>query len=267
MTRTVFTLGGVTAALLLTACGGSSDSAESTQAVTPGPVATATASEGSWTGSIDTPLAGSRGLRAVVLPDGRFWMTYTRTDSGSVAGIVQGQGVLSGNTFTATDATLLSLEDDTGTRVDLTAGAVPQSSLAGTLALATDAPAVSLPSPANFSALYRLTSGQTLTLADLAGLYSGAITTAAGVETATVTIADSGVITGSSSAGCSIAGNAQAPASGTTFTVALNFGSEEACGANQAFAADGVLTLETHQVTMLALDAGKTNSFIFNGSK
>lgn len=265
MTRTVLTLGGVATALLLTACGGSSGSADSTQAVTPGP--TPTASEGSWTGSIDTPQEGSRGLRAVVLPDGRFWMTYTRLDSGGIAGILQGQGVLSGNTFTATDATLLSLEDDTGTRINLAAGAVPQSSLAGTLTLASEAPAVSLPSPAQFSALYQLTSGQNMTLADLAGLYNGNITTGAGVETASVTIAPDGTFSGSNSAGCSLAGSAQPPAGGNVFTVTLHFGSEAACGANLGIEADGVLTLETGQVTVLALDSGKTNSFIFNGSK
>lgn len=267
MTRTVFTLGSIATAFLLSACGGSSDSAPSTSTLPPGPTTTVTTSEGNWTGSIDTPLAGSRALRAVILPDGRFWMTYTRTDSGGVAGIVQGQGALSGNTFTATGATLLSLEDDTGTLIDLTAGAVPQSSLAGTLALASDAPAVSLPSPAHFSALYQLTSGTTLTLADLTGLYSGEITTGAGIETASVTIADTGAITGSNSAGCSLSGNAQAPAAGNAFTVTLRFGDEASCGANQAIESEGVLTLSSGQVTALALDSSKTNSFIFNGSK
>ncbi|MCC2636353.1 MAG: hypothetical protein K0Q68_72 [Moraxellaceae bacterium] len=264
-TRTVFTLGGFATALLLAACGGGSGSTESPNTITPGPVATA--SEGSWTGSIDTPQPESRGLRAVILPDGRFWMTYTGADSGSVAGIVQGQGALSGTTFTATDATLLSLEDDLSTRVDLAAGAVAQSSLTGTLTLAGDAPAVNLPSPAQFSALYQLSSGQTLTLADLAGVYSGDITTATGVDTATVTIAPDGTLSGSNSAGCSLAGNTVAPAGGNVFTVSLHFGDEAACGANQAIAAEGVLTLSTAQVTVLALDSSKTNSFIFNGSK
>lgn len=264
-TRTVFTLGSVATAFLLAACGGSSGSAASASALPTGPATTA--SEGSWTGSIDTPLADSRGLRAVILNDGRFWMTYTRTDSGSVAGIVQGQGALSGHTFTATDATLLSLEDNLPTRVDLAAGTVPQSSLAGTLTLATDAPAASLPSPATFSALYQLSSGHAVTLADLAGTYSGAITTGAGIDTATVTVVADGSFSGSNTAGCSLAGNTLEPAGGNVFTVSLHFGDEAACGANQSIAADGVLTLSAGQVTVLALDSGKTNSFIFNGSK
>lgn len=267
MTRNVLTLGGACAALLLSACNSSDSSpaAPATQVVTPPPAAAAT--EGSWSGSIDTPLPGSRGLRAVFLPDGNFWMTYTREGSGSIAGIIQGQGHSGDGGFSASDATLLSLEDNLPSRVNLTASAVAGSSLSGTLQRAGEAPVVTLPDPATFSALYELSSQHTVTLADLAGLYSGLVTNAAGTTSATVTVDATGHFSGSNSEGCSLSGDAVAPASGNVFTLTMRFGSEAACGANGGVEAGGVINLEAGQLTVLALDASHLNSFIFNGSR
>lgn len=266
MTRKVLTLGGACAALLLSGCGSSgSGTAPATPVVTPPPAAAA--SDGNWSGSVDTPLAGSRGLRAVFLSDGSFWMTYTREGSGSIAGIVQGQGHTTDGAFSASDATLLSLEDNLTTRVDLNASAVAQSSLGGTLLLAADAPVVTLPNPAAFSAVYDLSSRQTLTLADLAGNYTGVITNAAGTTSASVAVDTSGHFSGSNSDGCSLSGDASAPASGNVFNIALRFGDEAACAANSGVEANGVISLEANQITALALDSTRSNSFIFNGSR
>lgn len=267
MTRNVLTLGSACAALLLSACNdsGSSPAAPATQVVTPPPAAAA-AIEGSWNGSIDTPTAGSRGLRAVFLPDGNFWMTYTRADSGAIAGIIQGRGDNHDGGFSASGATLLSLEDNVDTRIELTASAVAQSALSGTLQLASAAPAVSLPDPSAFSATYAPSPQPAPTLADLAGLYSGLVTNASGTTSATVTIGAGGHFSGSNSEGCSLSGDAGAPA-GKVFTLTLRFGDEAACGANSGLEASGVLVYDANQVTVLALDGSRRNSFIFNGNR
>lgn len=264
MTRTVFALGSLGAALLLTACNGSSISGgDNPGTVTPPPAAFAAA--GSWAGTIGTPEAGSRIMKAVVTDDGSFWMVYNKADSGSVAGIVQGSGTITDGVYTVSGATLLSLEDNQQTTADLSADLVPQSSLIGTLTQAADGPAVALPTPAAFNALYQLASGQNLTLADLAGSYTGTITTKLGAESATVTIDDTGAITGSNDSGCTLTGQAEAQSQGNVFNVSVTFGSEDACALNKGVDVEGVVTLDVNKATAVAMDSAHTNSFIFTG--
>lgn len=263
MTRTVLAIGGLAATLLSAGCHNDSDS-PATSRKTPPPAAI-TGPEGSWSGTIDTPDPGSRQLHAVVLADGDFWMLYTRAGSGSVGGIVQGNGSSEDGVFRATAARLLSLEDDRAGSADLEARFVPGSSLGGTLTPVGEAGPVTLPAPATFSSLYQLAHRTALTLTDLAGHYSGIITTRAGAESANVTISEAGAIAGASSGGCSLAGQAAAEGQGNVFRFNVSFGNEAACGHNAATQVFGIVTLEVDKATAVAMDLARNNSFIFTG--
>jgi hypothetical protein len=221
-----------------------------------------TAAAGSWQGSIDTPNPGSRSVKAVVLPDGSFWMVYSLVGDASTAGIIRGTGSTDGSTFTVDDAALLSLEDGQQTTADVAATFTGQSAFNGSI---TQAGSTALPSPATFSSLYRTAFNQTLTLADLAGTYEGTITTTLGEETATLAIDTSGAIAGGSASGCTVAGQATAQPAGNVFNINATFGSEDACGDNKAVNVVGILSLEVDTATALALNGDNSNSFIFTG--
>lgn len=267
-TRTVLATGGLAATLLLGACHSDDPPAPATTGTPRTPATALTGAEGSWAGTIDTPAAGSRSLQAAVLADGSFWMVYSRAGSGGVAGIVQGTGTTTDGVFTADDATLLSLEDGglAGT-ADLSATFTTGSRFGGTLTPAAGETPVSLPAPATFSSLYQLAYDTAATLRDLAGHYSGNITTRAGTESATVTIDEAGTIAGASSSGCSIAGHADGEARGNIFQLSAQFGSEPACGPNATTQVFGIVTLEVDKATALAMDIARNNSFIFTGTR
>lgn len=267
MTRTVIATAGLAATLLFTGCHSDSDNPPPA----PGksrqpPAATLTGAEGSWAGTIDTPLAGSRNMQAAILGDGTFWMVYTKAGSGSVGGILQGTGTSEDGVFSVEDATLLSLEDDIVSTAGISASFVTGSSLAGTLTSAAATPG-SLPSPATFSSLYQLAYNAAVSLPDLAGQYTGNITTKAGTEAATVTIDEAGAIAGAISSGCSLEGQADAETHGNIFTLNAHFGSEPACGANATTQVFGIISLEVDKATALAMDISRNNSFIFTGNR
>jgi hypothetical protein len=265
MTRNVFLIGSLGAALLCTGCG--SDSSSPGAAPAPSGAAGLTRTfgpEGSWAGTIDTPTAASRNMQAAVLDDGTFWMVYFKEGSNGIGGILQGSGKVDHGTFTVSDATLLSLEDSVSGTADIAASFVKKSRLGGSITVDEGA-APALPSPATFSSLFQLSSNTRLTLRDLAGSFTGNITTQLGTESATVDISDSGAITGSNASGCSLSGQAERPPRGNIFKVDVRFGSETACGLNANVEVFGVVSLEVDKATVLAMDIGRSNSFIFTG--
>jgi hypothetical protein len=264
MTRNVHLAGSLGAALLcttilLTACGSDSSVSAAPGTVAPPP---GTAAAGSWQGSIDSPSPGSRAIKAVVLPDGSFWMVYSLTGDASTAGIIRGTGTTDGTNFTVADALLLSLEDGKQTTADIAATFTGQSAFNGSI---TQDGSTALTSPASFSSLYRTAFNQTLTLADLAGTYEGVITTKLGEESATIAIDTSGAIAGGSTSGCSVNGQATAQPTGNVFNITATFGTEDACGANKESSVVGIMSLEVDTATALALNGDGSNSFIFTG--
>lgn len=260
MTRNVLIVGSLGAALLLGACNSSDDAGAAPGTVTP----VGTAAAGSWQGSIDTPAANSRAVKAVVLPDGSFWMVYSLQGDPSTAGVIRGTGSTDGSNFTVSDATLLSLEDGQQTTADIAATFANRASFAGTI---TQDGSTALTSPASFSTTYRSVFDKHLTLADLAGTYDGVITTKLGEESASVAINDTGAFAGSNASGCSVAGQATAQPAGNVFNVTATFGSEDACGSNKQVSVVGILSLEVNAVTVLALNGDASNSFIFSGTR
>lgn len=277
MTRNVLTLGGLCAALLLPGCGSDSSSggAAAPGASVPPPTTTApTGAQGTWRGNINSPTPSSRLLESIVLDDGTLWMAYSTANDPAqtdalinAAGIIKGQGTPDEETgvLAITNARQLSLEDNVRTGVDVTASFVTGSSFSGSITRDEGPGTTSLPSPADFSTLYRTAYNNNLTLAHLVGSYQGSLSTTLGKHSATFALDAEGALTGSDNTGCSITGTATPRSRGNVFDLALTFGTEAGCAANAGAAMTGVISLEANRTGMMALDADMKKAFIFVG--
>ncbi|MCD6060433.1 MAG: uncharacterized protein K0S16_744 [Moraxellaceae bacterium] len=274
MTRNVLTLSGLCAALLLAGCGSDSSilGGSSTPPIT---VTPAEGAEGVWRGNINTPVANARLMEAMILGDGDFWMVYsnsndpTQTDALLAAtGIVSGTATPNDNgTYTVTSARHISLEDSRRNSVGVSGTFSTGSTLTGTITQSPAVPGSSLPSPADFTALYRTAYNNNLTLAHLAGTYNGSMTTNAGKNSSSITIDGAGAITGSDNTGCTFTGTATTRERGNVFDVTLAVGNHTGCGAAANKSMAGVISLETNRAGLLALDGEQKQAFIFSGVK
>lgn len=279
MTRNVLTLSGLGAAVLmsgmLAGCGNDSDSSSSTSpgGANPPPITTSppSGSEGSWQGTINTPVDNARAMEAVILNDGTFWMAYA-ADAGEIltaAGLIQGKGATgSDGTFRFNNGTLISLEDaNARSRVAMDSTFVTGSRLDGSMTQAMATGPITLPATASFTTLYQLVYNNNLTLAHLQGDYQGSLTTNLGKQAANLKFAASGAITGGTNTGCTITGTATQRERSNVFDMSVTFGSEAPCGANAGISVSGVVSQENRRIAGLAMDAARTQSFVFIGRK
>lgn len=276
MTRNVLTLGGLCAALLLSGCGSDSGSGDGAPGATvPPPTTTAPAGvQGSWRGNINSPTPSSRLLEAIVLDDGTLWMAYSTSADASqtdalinAAGIIKGQGTPdeAGGVFDVTNARQLSLEDNKRTGVDVTASFVTGSSFNGSITRDEGPVTTLLPSPAEFTTLYRTAYNNNLTLAHLTGTYQGSVTTGTGKRSATLTVDAAGAITGNDNRGCSVTGTATPRSRGNVFDLALTWGTEGGCGTDAGGILAGVVSLEANRIGVMATDTEMKKAFILVG--
>lgn len=285
MTRKILTLGGLCAALLLTGCGSdsSSDGGGAGGPGAPGnpgtsvppPTTTAPAGvQGAWRGNINSPTPSSRLLEAIVLDDGTLWMAYstttdpTQTDALiNAAGIIKGQGTPdeAAGTLTITNARQLSMEDNKRTGVDIAASFVTGSTLNGTITRDIGPVTTLLPSPADFTSLYRNSYNNNLTLTHLAGTYQGSVTTGTGKRSATLTLDDKGALTGIDNRSCTVTGTATPRSRGNVFDLALTWGTEGGCGLDAGGALAGVVSLDANRAGAMAADPDLKKAFVFVG--
>ncbi|MES2918363.1 MAG: hypothetical protein V4729_07075 [Pseudomonadota bacterium] len=276
MTRKVLTLGGLCAALLLSGCGSDSSSGDGAPgASVPPPTTTAPAgAQGTWRGTINSPTPNSRLLEAIVLDDGTLWMAYSTASDPSqtdalinAAGIIKGQGTPdeAGSILNVSNARQLSMEDNKRAGVDVATSFMTGSSLTGTITRDEGHGTTLLPSPAEFTSLYRTAYNNNLTLAHLAGTYQGSVTSGTGKRSATLTLDAEGGLTGNDNRGCSVTGSATPRSRGNVFDLAIAWGSEGGCGADAGTALTGVVSLEANRVGTMASDADMKKAFVFVG--
>lgn len=276
MTRKVLTLGGLCAVLLLSGCGSDSSSGgDAPGATVPPPTTTAPAGvQGSWRGNINSPTPASRLLEAVVLDDGTLWIAYSSANDPAqtdalinAAGLIKGQGTPdeAGGVFNVTNARQLSLEDNKRTGVDVTTSFVTGSSLNGSITRDEGPVTTLLPSPAEFTSLYRTAYNNNLTLAHLTGTYQGSVTTGTGKRSATMAIDAEGDLTGSDNRGCTLTGKATPRSRGNVFDLTLTWGTEGGCGTDAGTALAGIVSLEANRVGVMATDTDMRKAFILVG--
>ena len=194
------------AVLTLAACGGGdSDS--------PPPVTSETA-EGLWVGTTNT----NRSITGLLLDDGTYYVLHSLVaDPSIIGGVVQGHGTSINGSFSSTDARDFNIEGLGVLPATVSASYMARQSFNGTV-MYTSGDAVS------FTTTYDSQYDLTPSLATLAGTFTGQVAFSQGVQNATVTVSDTGAISGVGEGGCTFTGTAAPRASGNVFNMSITFG-------------------------------------------
>lgn len=230
----------VVSAILLTACGGGSDSAST---VTVPAVVAPTKAEGYYAGSFSTTANPDGVFETIIFENDDVWAVYggrTPTGKTAVFGLVQGKGVSNNGIFSVTDLRDFYADGKvvSGT---LNASYVAGVSLKGTVSSGgqTTAFTAAVPTTSNYN--YNVMPK----LADIVGSWTGSNL---GGSTDTVTINADGTLS-SVDSGCVVTGTVIPRASGkNVFDLSVKAASSVACGASAGLTATG------HVITNLLSD-------------
>lgn len=242
----------VCAAFVLTACGGGGgDSAPSVPtSSTPPPAATTAA--GFWEGTASTGVS----VALAILEDGQTWGVYT--SGNAIAGALYGSTSSSGTSLSGS-----------GRDFNIPSRSVEAATYTGTF-IANNRISVTTSSGGSLSATYASIYDQPASLAALAGTYSGTgITGSTSAQSTPITISSTGAITVPVSGGCGATGTATPRASGKNiFDVSVTFnGTACALGNGSITTGVGYFNSTTRRLLVLALNAPKTDGFIYSGQK
>lgn len=233
--------------VLLAACGGGGGDGASPTA--PAPSVTA---EGFWEGSASTGVS----VALAVLETGETWGVYT--SSGSIVGALYG-------TTTSSGTTLSGLGKD----FNIPSRSVTPGTYTGTF-VAKSSINVATSSGSTFSGTYKTAYDQPASLAAVAGTFAGVgVSGTSPVQPISVTISSSGAITVPASLGCSAAGTATPRPSGKNiFDVTVTFtGSTCALGNGASTTGIAYYDATTRRVLVMAMNAAKSDGFIYVGQK
>jgi hypothetical protein len=191
-------------ALLLAACGGGGDDAGSGPSV----------AVGLYAGNS----SANRAVRALVLDTGRSYVIYGRSSANAtpVAGVVVGDVTVNGTAVASANARDFDVESRAVSAATLAGTVATRVSLNGTLAGA-------VASISTFSLAYDTAYDAAPSLADLAGAYLGEMAELAGSQPAVLNIDASGVVAGTTTAGCEVIGLAGTHATGNVYDLTLTF--------------------------------------------
>ncbi|MBX3304995.1 MAG: hypothetical protein KF751_02975 [Nitrospira sp.] len=233
----------------LSACSGEGDTP------TPAPPAlTANPAEGIWRGTTNS----NRAVTGLVLDNGAYWLLYSAVGNPSLLeGFIQGTSSAQSGAFTSSDARDFNLQTGllTGT---INGSYVTKQNLSGTIAYQNS-------TQSTFSTAYDTDYELTPDPNAIAGTYSGSVTA---TETATAVLTSTGTVSGSSSAGCLFSGTFVPRTDGNVFTVTITFGGQSGCTlGTQTVNGIGLFDAVTKQLTSAAWNSGKTDGFVFIGTK
>lgn len=201
-----------------------------------------------------------REVSTLILDNGRVYSLYSGPAGGpptGIAGAVIGNGVTTGNTFTASPTRDFNFEVPSVTIGSLSASFTERSSISGTVS--GGVPAVS------FTGTYSSAYGNAPSLAAAAGTYTGVVGFSGGSEAATAVVAANGAITATSVGGCNLSGTAGLHASGNVYDVTITVGAGCVFPAATVFTGHGYLNGNVlHSIVM---NPGLTDGLIFSGTR
>ncbi|QLI81089.1 hypothetical protein HZU75_05840 [Chitinibacter fontanus] len=266
MKKTIISL-----SVILAACGGggggNSASTLSAAAPTASPTAIPTSTPapnisaaGLWKGVSDV----NRTLTGLILPNGSFYVLYSRRNNANIiAGVVQGNGSISGNTFTSSNAKDFNLEGAGVLDAKITSTVVTKGSFNGSVSYPTSSYATS-----TYSSSYSTDFEVSPSLATVTGTYAGDVTTSAGTEGANVSISNSGVINGTgTTTGCTITGNITPRTDSNAYDVSLKFGASPCLFPNQTLTGISYFDASQKRLYAVAPNATRTDGVLFVGTK
>ncbi len=218
------------------------------------PQPTATSAEGRWTGTTPT----GRTVVGLVVHDGTYWLFYSARGNPSVlAGLVQGTGTSHSGSFGSSNTRDFNLEG-AGIRAATMRGSyVPSKSFDGTIAYVTG-------ETESFTSTSDADSESALNLTLVTGTYAGL---RPDHHTVTMTVDSTGMLSGHSSEGCTVAGTLSPRGKGNVFHTSVTFGGGACHQGTEAVAGVTFYDAATHRLYSAALNSARTTSFLFLGTK
>lgn len=212
---------------------------------------------GVWRG---TTSHGRQAL-ALTLSNRQVWVLYSAAgNSNVVGGAGFGTYTANGSTLTSPDAVDLNFEGLGINPATITATVTPRSGISGTVQHNSGTLVAFTGSyDANFASQPRLEN--------VAGTYRGAVSVAAGRDTATVIVSTGGSITGTTVLGCRFSGTATPEANANVYNLSIQFlGAPCSLGTSTV---TGVAYFDAASSDMYAaaVNVGRTDGFLFLGDK
>lgn len=251
MKRTLSIIG---AAVVLTACGGGGSDTPTATAPSTNPTITRATPEGFWFGRAST----GTDVALAILENGETWGLYTAANTNTVLGALYGQTTSSGSSL-----------NGAGNDFNIPSRTVTAGNYTGTFTGGANI-SVTSSNGSSFSGTYQSDYDVVPSLATVAGTFTGTgVSATTAPQSASVTISSTGVITVPASLGCSASGTASPRPSGKNiFDVSVTF-SGSSCALGNGGTATGIAYYDTvdRSLTVMALNSGKTDGFIYLGSK
>lgn len=259
-----------TGVLLLSACGGGGGnpgtcmaSAQTCASLTGGGSSNTGAAPrvtGSPTGLYKGTTSTGRTAAAIVLEDGTFWLLYSAAGAPLlIAGAEQGHITAANGAFSSGDLVDVSLESLTAASGTVAGTYIPKTSAAAIVTFGTQA--------ITFAAAYDPTYDTPATLSAVSGSYAGTGVVLGGSEAAQLTVSSTGVIAGSGASGCSFTGVSIPNPGVNSYSVTVTFGGAPCSNANSTVSGVAYLDAATQRLYSAALNPGRTNGFLFVGTK
>ena len=214
----------------------------------------AAAPVGIWTGTTNN----NRVMYTAILGNNSYWTMYTNSGTPSaIAGFNQGTWRMESDTLVSSIEKDFSLESGAGMNVQSSFTATRQS---GTLI------ARLIYANSSVTALATPMAQAASTTSAAAGTYSGTTVTQSGqTDTVTLLISSQGTVLGSSSLGCSFAGQITPRPELAVFDLTITFGGGTcALGTSTV---RGVIAVNASQAVAAALDTDRTTPFMFLGTR
>jgi len=242
---------GIAMALTVGGCSGDSDS-------TPAPTPAASSAEGLYSGSTNT----NRTLAAVVLDDGTHYFFYSvPANPNLIAGVVQGNGTSNNGSFASANARDFNLEGLGVLSATISGSYAERQSLSGSITYSGGG-------VTTFTSTFDPAYDTTPSLASLAGTYTGqAGSSGEGVQSATVTVASTGVFTGVAADGCSFTGTASPRVRGNIFDQSITFGVAPCGFAGSTLVGIAYFDVPNSRLYAAAPASNRTDAVIFLGTK
>ncbi|MBE0558610.1 MAG: hypothetical protein IH628_15395 [Proteobacteria bacterium] len=233
--------------VILAACGGGGDSVS----------LPTTSAEGLWSGST----ASDQTLTGFILDDGTYYILYSpQGNSALVAGYIQGNGTSSDGGFTSGNARDFNFQGFGVLPATVSGSYTEKQAFTGSVTYGSS-------NVVTFSTSYNMNYEAVPLLSALSGTFSGQSATSAGAVNTAFGISANGVVSGTSTNGCTVTGTATPRTHGNIFDLSLTFGATPCSMPNQTLTGMAYYSVSTRRLLAATQNGTRTEGFLFVGSK
>ncbi|MBS0345262.1 MAG: hypothetical protein JSR69_02275 [Proteobacteria bacterium] len=212
--------------------------------------------EGMWFGTSD---AGAS-IYGVILNDGGFYAVYSaRDDKTLIDGVITGTGQSNSGSFTVKEAVDFNFSGSSATQLDISASYFAKSSLRGLLSYATR-------ETKSFTAQYNPVYEQPASASLATGTYAGNVISAAGRQSAFMTLQANGTVTGVvAESECNLSGTATPRGAVNVFNLSLTLRGSSCPFGSDNLAGIGFYDIPSKQFFIAAPNTTRSNGLFFQG--